>query len=211
MRKIIIVMIIALVAVSGIFATDVAKTEETSKITLGVSAGIDDKVAQIFGRGEYFKGVGSKYGFTLDVRGDYKVTDKLSVTGILSWDVPTGIDLKVRYDRFAHYSDVTVENETAHYLGLFAGVSYDLFKIGPVTVNGSIGPEFDLNLLTGKFDGLVAAGLKASYPVSDKVTVDLTLRGGVAYLIDGDFVKSEEGYDFTHTNNKVTLGATYKF
>jgi len=211
MKKFLIVMIIALVAVGSIFAADVAKTENTSKVTLGVSAGVDDKVAQIFGRGEYFKGVASEYGFTLDVRGDYKVTDKLSVTGIFSWDVLTGRSFKARVDHFAHYADVPVKNETTHYLGLFAGVSYDLFKIGPVTINGSIGPEFDLNLSTGKFDGLVAAGLKASYPVSEKVDVDLTFRGGVAYLVDGDFVKRSAEADTIYTNNKVTLGATYKF
>ena len=119
--------------------------------------------------------------------------------------------MRYKADYHALYATVERTTNVSYYLGLYLGASYNLFSIGKVSVNVSGGPEFLVNLKTGKFDGLVSAAVKASYPITDKITIDLTLRGGVAWLLDGEITKGTDDYALYSSNNKAVLGATYKF
>lgn len=203
------VLVVALVAMTCIFAVDAQAS--ASKLSVGGSVGINTKATDLFGRGDYYRARGSQTGFTINARCDYKVTEDLSVTGILCFDHLFKNAFKYKEDFFAWYEHVDLPNVSNNFIGLFAGVSADLFTVGKVTVTGSVGPEFEIDLKTGKFDGLVTGVLKASYPVSDKVTVDLTYKGGVAYLVDNEFVKRLSELGFVYTDNVGTVGATYKF
>ena len=209
MKKFFITMLVTLVVLTSVFAVDAQA--ESSKWSVGVGFGTTAKAVNLLGRGDYEK-VNTRYtGFTMDVRGDYQFTDDLSGVAILSWDIPSVIRVNHKEDFFAHYAEFIKVNDVNHYLGLFVGVGYNLIKADKLTVNVSGGPEFDLNLNTGKFDCLVAVGAKVSYAVADHFTIDASVRGAVAYIFNGEVVKSTDLFDMYASTNKVTLGATYKF
>lgn len=205
MKKFIITLMIVCLAIGSIFALD------TTKLSVGASFGTTARAVNLLGRGDYEK-VNVRYsGFTMDVRGDYEISEDFTAVAILSWDIPSTVVMRAKVDFFAHYAEVFKVNSTNHYLGLYAGASYNILKSGKFVLNVAVGPEFDLNLNTGKFDGLVAGVVKASYGVTDKITVDVSVRGAVVYLLNGDIVKSTDEYDMFASTNKVVVGATYSF
>jgi len=209
MKKIFMILVVALVAMTCVFASF-----DTKKLSVGVGAGVSDDVVQIYGRDYYFRGHADSYGFDLAVRGDYALKGDTAVTAMFNWNIDSTTKLRVKHDFFAKYTpEVKVNTEDEHFLGLMVGLT----KTIPVSVlkaSFTVGPEARISCTTGDFDLGIKGVIKGSYTIPNSpLSVDLTAMGDIFFVVGNKWFTNYNTEEVKHffINNAFLLGCTYSF
>lgn len=208
MKKFLTILVVALVAMTCVFAID------ASKISVGVSAGFAEDTVIALGRGEYNKVRADAYGFDLAVRGDYALTDDSAVTAVFNWNILMKMVLSEKTDFFALYRSQKFDNADVHYLGLAVGYTKAFKVTDAIKIAVTAGPEIKLSCDDGKADVGLKGIIKASYAfASVPVTVDFSLAGSSYFVKDGKWYHDYHTDDFRtyFINDTITVGATYQF
>lgn len=207
MKKFLIFLLVAVVAVTSAFAID------ASKISVGVSTGVVDEVTQFFGKGDYYRFRVNEYGFNLAVRGDYELSESTSVTAVLDYEIIShGSGYHKTNFLAAYYQDFKGQIDDDHTIGVTVGTS-KTFGIGKgIDLTVTVGPEFEVSCTSGEVDLGAKGIIKGSYLIPEgNLSVDLSVTGGVYVIKDGDFFWdfSTDTHVIVPTHNAIAVGLTY--
>lgn len=208
MKKILTILVVALVAMTCVFASF-----DASKLSVGVGAGISDDIAVATGRGVYLHAHDGHYGFDLGVRADYELNDKVTLTAVFDWSI---LDREVTYGRIDFFAlntnSVNVKTDATHKLALMAGATATKKLGDKFALDFTAGPEFKVCCNDGVIDLGVKGIVKGDYSVGEKVDLNLAVAGSYYFLVDGTWF--DTGNDAARVNNfnvTATAGVTYKF
>jgi len=220
MKKFISILLVAVLAITCVFAVDSTVNTTITNAKLSMDFGVTDEVAYRFHRGTFGLAKQEGYGLALNVRADFKIQPEGAVendwyaTMILGVSVPKNYSAKEKTDLLARYASVPTFNDTkvTHYLTFLLGGT-KMFVKEKFDFYTTVGPEISFNLTTGNVDFAVAGAAKASFKINPTWSLDLNLKGGVKFVKEGMIITdwTEEEFKAAFTANQITFGATYSF
>ena len=192
MKKVIIVLLVMLTAMSLAFAFD------TGRFSVGLSFGIAGSSEKSTTEGVQVSS--GKFGFVVRLRADYMINDALSATLMVSYDQPSRTVLESTYLKSRN------SLESLKYIKIFAGISKYSMQENMMIAAG-LGPELAIELTGGSVGGGAVTYVRTSYLLPGaNLTVDSTAVGGAEWIKD---LPDDETHFYL--DGDASIGFTYYF